>query len=280
MAYDIEQPYGPLIETTVRVAAWNVWDRYGPWRERERAIVATLRGAAPDLVVLVEAWEDDDASQAERLGEALGLPHTVFRGVPSGAGPGGRSGIALLSRWPLGQVGRQWLGYEHEHGPDSGLAVHARADGPRGPVHVFGAALGWKLGHSLQRQEQVRTLGGFVRQAAGTDAPVVVCGDFNAAPDSDEIRMLTGRAAVAAPGVVFYDAWELAGDGTPGHTWSRENHWTRPVLWPDRRIDYVFSAWPRAGGAGHPVHCELLGARPVDDVVPSDHYGVLADLRY
>ncbi|TDE33595.1 endonuclease/exonuclease/phosphatase family protein [Actinomadura sp. 6K520] len=281
MAYDIEQPYGPLVETTVRVATWNVWHRYGPWRERERAITATLGDAAPDLVVLVEAWEDDDEAQAGRLAEALGLPHTVFRGFPS-AGGRDRSGIALLSRWPLGQVGRQWLAHE-EHpatATDPGLAVHARVDGPRGPLHVLGAALGWRLGHSAQRQEQVRTLGAFVRQVAGDDAPVVVAGDFNAAPDSDEIRMLTGRAAVAAPGVVFYDAWETAGDGTAGYTWSRANHWTRPVLWPDRRIDYVFSAWPRAGGAGHPVRCELLGERPVDGVVPSDHYGVLADLRY
>lgn len=288
MAYDIEQPYGPLIETTVRVASWNVWHRYGPWREREPAIVATLWEAAPDVVVLVEAWEDDEASQAARFAGELGLPHTVFRVFPYGEGPD-RSGLALLSRWPLGQVGRQWLAHQegrlaHQEGrgepTDSGLALHARVDGPRGPLHVFGAALGWKLGHSAQRQEQVRTLGAFVRQTAGHEAPAVVAGDFNAPPDSDEIRMLTGRTAVAAPDVVFYDAWETAGDGTAGYTWSRDNPWTRPVLWPDRRIDYVFSAWPRPGGAGHPVHCELLGRRPVDGVVPSDHYGVLADLRY
>ncbi|MFB4311409.1 endonuclease/exonuclease/phosphatase family protein [Actinomadura sp. GTD37] len=278
MNYDIEQPYGPPIETTVRVATWNVWDRYGPWRERESAIISVLRAAAPDVLVLVEAWEDDDETQAGRLGGALGLPHSVFRGGESGAPPGGRSGVAVLSRWPLGQVGERRLG--GRAGADGGLSVHARVDGPRGALHLFGAALGWKLGHSAQRQEQVRALGGYVRETTGRDAPVVVAGDFNADPDSDEIRMLTGRAAVAAPGVVFYDAWATAGDGTAGHTWSRADHWTRPVLWPDRRIDYVFSAWPRAGGAGHPVRCELLGDRPVDGVVASDHYGVLADLRY
>jgi endonuclease/exonuclease/phosphatase family metal-dependent hydrolase len=29
----------------------------------------------------------------------------------------------------------------------------------------------------------------------------MVCGDFNAGPDSDEIRMLTGRSTTAAPGL-------------------------------------------------------------------------------
>lgn len=48
----------------------------------------------------------------------------------------------------------------------------------------------------------------------------------------------------------------------------------------DRRIDYIFSAWPRPGGAGHPVRCELIGAEPVDGIFASDHFGVVADLRY
>jgi hypothetical protein len=54
-----------------------------------------------------------------------------------------------------------------------------------------------------------------------------VCGDFNAGPDSDELRMLTGRSETPVPGLVFYDAWELAGDGTPatrGPTATRSLH--------------------------------------------------------
>ncbi|GAA3938518.1 hypothetical protein GCM10023085_19930 [Actinomadura viridis] len=275
-AYDIEQPYGPLIDTTVRVATWNVWGRYGPWRERERVILAELAAVAADVLVLVEAWEDGDATQAGRLKGELGLPHHVFAGTGPDGGP--RSGIAVLSRWPLAGRAERRLG--DATGWDAGIALFARAEGPRGAVQVFGTGLGWKPDHSLQRQEQVRDLGGFVRQVADTRSPVVLCGDFNAPPDSDEIRMLTGRAAVAAPGLVFYDAWETAGDGTPGHTWSATNPWTRPVLLPDRRIDYVFSAWPRAGGAGHPVRCELFGTEPLDRIHGSDHYGVLTDLRY
>ncbi|MFC4913955.1 endonuclease/exonuclease/phosphatase family protein [Actinomadura gamaensis] len=279
MGYDISEPYGPLIESTARVAVWNVWARYGPWRERERAITAVLEGADADVVVLVEAWETPEESQADRLGTRLGLAHRVFRGVPDEtASDGGLSGVAVLSRWPLGQVGEQRLG--RQDGWDGGFAMFARVNGPRGPLQVFGVTLGWKLGHSVQRQQQVRDLGVYVRKEGDAEAPIVVAGDLNAAPDSDEVRMLTGRAAVPAPGLVFYDAWEVAGDGTAGHTWSNANPWARPVLWPDRRIDYVLSAWPRQGGAGHPVRCGLLGTSPLDGVMPSDHYGVVADLRY
>jgi hypothetical protein len=91
--------------------------------------------------------------------------------------------------------------------------------------------------------------------------------------------MLTGRRETAAPGLVFYDAWEIAGDGTPGHTWSNRNPLAAVSMYPDMRIDYILSAWPRANAIGHPTHCKLLG---VGDNGPqlSDHYGVLADLRY
>lgn len=52
--------------------------------------------------------------------------------------------------------------------------------------------------------------------------------------------MLTGRTASAAPGLVSYDAWEIAGDGTPGHAWSNRNPLAAVALYPDRR----YGAWP------------------------------------
>lgn len=273
--FDIEQPYGPLIETTVRVASWNVWAQYGPWEARERGIVETLRGHDPDVVILAEAWETDDASQAARLSESLGLAYHVFAGQED-EGSGNRTGIALLSRWPILHHANQQLGDD----TDWERVLFAELDGPRGPVQVYGVVLSWKLQHSSLRQAQVRDLASYIMKTQNRRGPVIVAGDFNAVPDSDEIRMLTGRAAVPVPDLVFYDAWEIAGGGGPGHTWSNDNHWAVPVLWPSGRIDYVLSAWPRRGGAGHPVHCEIIGAELAAGVIPSDHYGVLADLRY
>ena len=84
------------------------------------------------------------------------------------------------------------------------------------------------------------------------------CGDFNAAPDSDEIRMLTGRAATPEPKLVFHDAWEVAGGRRrPGMTWTNANPYARLDLEPDRRIDYVLVGWPKAGGAGHVTSCAV-----------------------
>ena len=265
--------YGPLIETTARVVTWNVWGRYGPWPEREAAIVATLRDAQPDIVVLTESWSKGSDSQCARLAGPLGLPHHAFSGVPAQEDEAALSGVGVLSRWPIRSERSRTLG--------SVRVQFAELSGPRGPVQVFGLVMdAWWFDESQARQDAVRDLLGWIGATAHPQAPVIVCGDFNADPDSDEIRMLTGRTAAPVPGLSCYDAWEVAGPADPGYTWSNSNPWAIQLLWPNRRIDYIFSAAPRPGGAGHPRETTLLGTRPVNGVYPSDHYAVAASLRY
>jgi endonuclease/exonuclease/phosphatase family metal-dependent hydrolase len=136
------------------------------------------------------------------------------------------------------------------------------------------------LDASATRQAQVRQLAEFIQEKTRRRYPTVVCGDFNAPPDSDEMRILTGRSTTAVPGLVFYDAWEIAGDETPGYTWSNRNPLAAVAMYPNRRFDYVLSAWPRRGAIGHPTRCERLGVLPASEPQLSDHYGVMADLRY
>jgi endonuclease/exonuclease/phosphatase family metal-dependent hydrolase len=265
--------YGPLTETTMRVITWNVWGLYGPWPEREAAIAATLRDARPDIVVLAESWAKGSDSQCARLSGPLGLPHHTFSGVTAQEDDAALSGVGMLSRWPI----------RREFSLTAGAArvQFAELDGPRGPVQVYGLVMdAWWFDESQARQDAVRELLTCISKNQDQRAPLIVCGDFNADPDSDEMRMLNGRTAAPVPGLSFYDAWDAASPAGPGHTWSNSNPWATQLLWPDRRIDYIFSANPRPGGAGHPRHSALLGTHAVDGTYPSDHYALQADLRY
>jgi endonuclease/exonuclease/phosphatase family metal-dependent hydrolase len=287
-AFDSPKPYGPLIETRLRVVTWNVQGQEWPWRARQPVIANALAAEVPDLVALQESWADASGTQAAELAAHLGLHH-----ASSGADGIAASGNAVLARWPIVATHHRTLPGRDE---EPGLAFAAEIDGPRGPIALVSiitgscppvarpppqsrrfAPLFLPRGQSADRQDQVRALAEFV---AGLPrrALKIVCGDFNAPPDSDEIRMLTGRAAVPVPGQVFYDAWAIAGTG-PGLTWTSANPSAAPALLEDRRIDYVLTPWPRRGAQGHPVAAALVGAGDTTPA-PSDHYGVRADLRY
>ena len=81
VAFDPYAPYGPLVESTLRVVSWNVWGRYGEhWAERQRAIEDELAAAAPDVVCLVESWRDDDIDQPALVATRLGFAHHCFVG--------------------------------------------------------------------------------------------------------------------------------------------------------------------------------------------------------
>jgi endonuclease/exonuclease/phosphatase family metal-dependent hydrolase len=275
MSFDAYAPYGAMVETTLRLVTWNVWGRYGEWSSRLDGIIAELERAAPDIVCLQEAWTTPEQNQADLVGEALGLPYRFAWG--DWPRDGWMSGGAVCSRWPIATGEQRPLPGQAD---TAGTAVHTEIDGPRGTVQVFTVMLAYPLHASGVRQDQLRELAKVVSETVARRHLTIVCGDFNAGPDSDELRMLTGRSQPPVPGLVFYDAWEVAGDGGPGFTWSNQNPLAAVSLLPDRRFDYVLSAWPRRGGAGHPARCELLGVRPSRHAQLSDHYGVAADLRY
>jgi endonuclease/exonuclease/phosphatase family metal-dependent hydrolase len=92
--------------------------------------------------------------------------------------------------------------------------------------------------------------------------------------------MLKGLAAVPVRGVVFRDAWALAGGDAPGATISARNVFSAATLEPDTRIDYILVGWPRLHGVGQVLSARVLGDEAVGGLHGSDHFGVVADLRY
>lgn len=265
-----------VIPTSVKVLNWNIWWRLGPWEQRQPAILKTLKDLDADIITLQEVWEDDQANQAEILATDLGY-HYVFTKTMTMNGVG--FGNAILSRWPIVRnAGLQLPGHDQSH--ESRWVSMAEIDGPRGALMVFNTHLNFRYEHSHIRQQQVAAIAGFVQQHAIKAYPPVLCGDFNAAPDSEEIRMLKGLTTCPVPDLFFHDAWEVAGDGGIGHTWDNKNAHAAEMFEPNRRIDYVFAGAPKRRTAGHIKSCKMVADKPINGLFPSDHFAVLAELRY
>ena len=262
----------------MRIATWNVWHRFGPWEARADAILATLRELDADVVCLQETWtEEGGRSQAAELAAALGLAdhrdgwRVTYEGITFGN--------AILSRWPMEHDELRPL-TPHPDYEELRSVLGVEIASPIGPVQVFTTHLNFLLHQSAVRQAQVRDVADMMLawQHRPRTLPPIVTGDFNAVAGSDEMRALMGLADLGRP-LALLDAWDLAGSG-PGETWASANPLTSDAHEPDRRIDYVLIGSPReTEGRGAPVTCLRFGDRPVDGTWPSDHFGVVADLR-
>ena len=132
MSLDPFLPYGPLVESTVRIVTWNVWGRYGD-DSRQSLIEEALFNAQPDVVCLVESWSTTETDQPSRIAQRLGLDHALF--VGEFVQDGWISGIGLVSRWPISNYDRMPLRTESEP-LWTGDALYALIDGERGPIQL------------------------------------------------------------------------------------------------------------------------------------------------
>ncbi len=143
---------------------------------------------------------------------------------------------------------------------------------------MFCTHLDWQFDLGVVRREQVRFIVDRIEEvSSGADFPAILVGDFNAEPDSDEMRFLRGLTPIDGKSVYFCDAFLLAGDGTQGATFSRANVYAAREREPERRIDYVLVG-RRRDGRGEPSSSRVVFTEPEGAVFASDHFGVMADL--
>ena len=277
--------------SVLRVATINVWNKSGPWPLRLPLLRRELERLEPEIVGLQEVlrFRPDSASEApltaqnDQLTEiASGLGYQLAYSVASDYGHGLKFGNAVLSRHPIvAEQSFQLPG--SESGETRGL-LYARCLTPHGSLPVFVTHLNWKFHQGSIRQRQVAFIAERVAELCpieSADLPPVLLGDFNAAPDADEIRFLRGLCALGGKTVYFADAWAYAGEG-PGYTFDRTNHYAAKAREPSRRIDYIFVRGPDRQFRGEPVRAELAFNTPElggeEPLWPSDHFGLFADL--
>ncbi len=267
--------------TNLRVVTLNFWGTEPPLDRRLALAERQLAALAPDVVGMQEVKPFDGATTtAEHLASRLGMQ--VIHGI---AMPAYQEGLAILSRFPI--LEHRILPLPEARPNESRILLSARLDTPAGPIWCHTTHLHYRLDDGVARERQVCAIDAAIRALGRepTDAPQILCGDFNATPDSDEMRFLRGLHTLAGRRTHWQDAWLRLHDGQPGITWSSENEHTRPLrsLDLDRRIDYVLVTSCKKDGRGTILHSQVVLTDRDGDaahaVCASDHYGVLAEVQ-
>jgi endonuclease/exonuclease/phosphatase family metal-dependent hydrolase len=261
----------------IRVVTLNIWNRSGPWEERFVTISTGLARLAPDIVGLQEVIvtpQGDQLDQGKAIAERLGF-HFAFG---SSHGEGFSFGNAVLSRWPI--LRREVFALPQMGDSEPRSLLFAEVDSPHGKIPFFVTHLAWRLHEGHVRQAQVMAIADHVAALCPTHAfPPILVGDFNAEPDADEIRFLRGHASLGRKCVYFADTFRVAGDESPGVTFSKRNPFAEPLREPERRIDYIFVRGPDDQQRGEPLTAKVCFDEPEGGVFASDHFGVVATIR-
>lgn len=276
----------------IKAVTFNAFHDYPACRHIEQRLAILEEGLAheaPDITILQEVSASTLYGHLpQRLVDGLGshgLRYELFYAPANGSleeGGAFEEGSAILSRWPIRDVAvrrlaperpieREYQGYRYL---EYRIAITARIEVERGVLlDVFGAHLTDFTGEETTpyRRLQLEDLERFVAERSAGNLPPLLGGDFNAAPDSPEIRWL--RAAG------FLDVCALSDPGFTNDPADRDLESAEDTA--RHRIDYLFV------GPGHEnseVHgIRLFLARP-KEIEPgrhlwaSDHNGILAEL--
>jgi endonuclease/exonuclease/phosphatase family metal-dependent hydrolase len=268
----------------LRWCTWNLW-AIGPEPvARTDAAQRALEQIRPDLCCLQEVRADSSIDVAERLAAATGLH--LGRGEAVGAdwwsgrvGEELRVDNVILSRWPIEELSVVELACR-EGSSEQRSAVMARVATPEGAVRVVSLQLSSSPVDSAVRMGQVDAVAHAIRATGSPDETVLVAGDLNAEPDSDEVRHFCGhKTPPIVDGFVVLDLWRYADPVDPGWTWDRANPHVLATREPSSRIDHLLAGPTPAGTIPGVERITRFADRPIDGTWASDHAGVVTDLE-
>jgi endonuclease/exonuclease/phosphatase family metal-dependent hydrolase len=267
-----------------RVITFNFWCLEPPLDMRLALAERQLRALAPDVVALQEVRPMNEGGRrgrttAAHLAEALGYQHVY---APAVHRHDGDEGLAILTRHRIAD--HRVMPLPEPRPDEARILLSAAIDTPAARVWLHCTHLHYRPEDGVARERQVVAVDQAILDlgATGADAPVhILCGDFNAPPDSDEIRFLRGLTTLAGRRTVYQDAFARIHPHADGFTWCAQRGPARARRSndADRRLDYVFVSARRKDGRGTVLDARVAMEEREGEISASDHYGVLADIR-
>jgi len=187
--HDVSQR--PLKKRTVKVLSYNIHHASPPAKPGTidlQAIADVIIEQQPDLVALQEVDVFTKRSgpfhQAEELARKAGMTAHFFKTIDY---DGGEYGIAILSRLPVLETQRYPLPRKEGSGGEPRVLGTATVQLSSKYQLLFACTHLDAQRDSANRHLQIRAIEGLLKDSA---LPVIIAGDFNAAPGSGVINIL------------------------------------------------------------------------------------------
>lgn len=267
----------------MRFATYNIWNAPTRQLARRDALTTALVQLEADVIALQEvstAFGTGTHDAGAVLADHSNYPYHYFRAYPHDPD----EGLAILSRHPLDTVGAAW---DEPHAVLPGCAIRAGVMIAGYHFSLVNLHLDWSS--IVVREHQITQVVAWHTACKAPGSWSVLCGDFNAIPDSSIYRFLQGQQSlhgVETPPWIDLAAYAaFVNRNAPAATldFATNPRWTNtPRLDIPMRVDWLMLGLDIEQHVPHVQAVELFGCAPLapSQVVPSDHYGVYADLVF
>ena len=250
----------------MRIATYNIWNSDVGMPKRTEQIMRQIMQMDADIICLQEV---KNAKFYADLAEKLPYSYAVFYNHEHED-----EGLAIFSRFPL---------MKGQYIKNSALAV---ADTPDGLLLIANVHLPWES--AMEREIAVKKLNECISQISA-DCKLML-GDFNCAPSSDVQRFLLGECTLFGGASVpcWYDLAEsfaFYNKTAPEITLDIQNNprWMgQATVETSQRYDRILlqNTYPHDFPLLEKVCTFGKEIDWISGFMPSDHYGVYADLRF
>ncbi len=270
----------------MKLVTYNLWNTHIRWPERLNAACEELSRVDADIVALQEVSAcveaADGRNTARYIGDRCGYEHIVMRLYPDDPD----EGLCILSKRPFSAIEAGW---DTSFGAlrNCGLRVCLTTD----QTNVAITNVHLDFDGIAQREAQIFAVLEWIESRSGAECYEILCGDFNAPPDSSIYRFLMGQQTLLGKGVrPWHDLARYHAEKTgrmPSPTldfWNNPRWRDAPTLEVPVRIDWILLQDVFNSGLPYPrvMDADVFGTEPtpLTRVVPSDHYGVYAELAF
>lgn len=236
----------------MRILSWNIWCNRGASGDRLERIVARIRTAKPDVVLLQEVFAERGFPERLRAAlEGIGLKGFHFSGGSSDM----RYGCVIASRFALRPHARP----SRPKPPWPNLIARAKVETPGSPTLVYSAHVPNGSKYKWRKIEALEALAAMI----DTKQSTIVGGDFN----EPELVLADGRVA----------SFLAEEDGSTSGSWLGipKRRWQAAVeafLGPSARLRHAWMS--RNPGRSEPTHISRGLDRFFDHILVSEHFDV------
>jgi endonuclease/exonuclease/phosphatase family metal-dependent hydrolase len=243
--------------TVLSANLWHDWPLHRRFPERLKKFADLVKSTGADVVLLQEVARRKSLWSDEWLTEQLGMNSLYSRANGDEAAIGFEEGLAIFSRFPLGEPRQKQLG--HSSGIARRIALSAKVQSPWGPFTAISVHLGLL---PARNRRQWKVLHRWIGDVAG-DQAFLVGGDFNAHESSRQVKHAQR---------VWMDAFRSLHPEAEGTTHALRWPWGSVLR--RQRLDYLFLNSPAL--QWKVVEARHLGAQINSH---SDHKAVLARIK-